>query len=643
MPDILSDAPSVFAPGLPDLDAAQTADFAHHNEARDALRAVNEYLHGDRCALGLRIRSIEEFGAVADNGATDNRAAIQACLDSLGSAGGVVFVPPRALAYAWNGTISVPHDVFLVGAGAASQLHPTPPPVQVVDGQLVQAPAIAFTPHTAFHRGGVMRLVLGDFQTRADGIAIDLTNTQRVYLRDLQIWNFRTGVRLSDGDMGYSAHNSLVDFEINDCDTGVVSRTNTHQCTVQRGRINRARSASNEGIGIDIEGGDVVTFSDITVEDFDLGVRVRGLCLVSLDRVYYEADTNETIVPGVLMDIDPAPGSIVRMENSRLAATTTQGVQGSLEDAIVSDAAVTHMHVGAMRHSATAAARNFVPNGTFRRADAAAFPIAIAGWSTNWAPDVDEELADWVTGGRSINLRQSSNLNDALSTSIVVPEAVDYVTLLVRYKNLGSTGIQFFVTSGVGTNSANFRDGRGVTDSQWRIAALVHELDPTANGVVNVAIAPDLDARGGSVRVDEVWAVAGRTAAAPRAHGNRVEFLPETVELLQQTMTDGDPPITVDLGTLDGLGAAPRGAIGAVLTMRAESPRNQPSTTSRPMEATLLGSGGQRWTIPMTVRGIPYEQQVFVRSMSVDYAIDFHGADFDVDATLILDGWILSS
>ena len=43
MPDILNDAPTSFAAALPDLDPIDSDDFQFHNEARQALRALNQH------------------------------------------------------------------------------------------------------------------------------------------------------------------------------------------------------------------------------------------------------------------------------------------------------------------------------------------------------------------------------------------------------------------------------------------------------------------------------------------------------------------------------------------------------------------------------------------------------------------------
>jgi len=58
MPDVVADDPAVYGAGVPDLTEADSADFAIHNEARSALRALNRLLFAERGHRGLTIRSV---------------------------------------------------------------------------------------------------------------------------------------------------------------------------------------------------------------------------------------------------------------------------------------------------------------------------------------------------------------------------------------------------------------------------------------------------------------------------------------------------------------------------------------------------------------------------------------------------------
>ena len=634
MPDIIDDSPPAFAIGLPDLGAIDSPDFAHHNDARVALRALNQLLHGDRAPSGLTLRSVIEDGAVAD-GATDNLAAFQSTLNTLagaeGDEGGVAFVPPATGgSFFWQGTLTIPANVILLGVGQRSVIAPRPDPAQA---------AIRFAPGT--HRGGIENLVVRGDADNVTGIGIDLTGASFLRLRHLQVWNFEIGVRMSDGVTDFAGYNHLTDFEINSCHIGIRAWQHCHQCSVREGRIHIARN-EGRGIALDIRGATVLNVAHIAVEDFDLGVRISARTSVSLNDIYYEADTPDSELPGTLMDIRPAPGSIVRMDNSQANSSRTLGVAGSLEDAITSDDGVSHLFFGAKRHHAAAPERNLLENGDFHRADG----VTIPGWSqTIPAPTLTENLIDFVTGGRSYDITQSTNANDGIVTAFTVPETTDYVTPMVRYKNVNSTTPQFRLDSGA--NAGLFADPRGPDPDDWRIASFTVNVDPQANGVVALSLTADQSGGGGAIRVDEAWAVVGATAAPPRALAHRIEFLPEPVNVVERGGLTADQTFAeTDLTELAGLGGAPRGIVGAVLWLRGQTNEaGNGAVRSRVVQPFIAGaSPSDRWPLNITVRGTTHDRQVFLRRTTFVDGIEFVGSDTPAtDYSIDVIGWILPS
>ena len=629
MPDILNDTPAVFAAGLADIAAAPTQ--LEHNELRAILRTLNQLHHGDRAAPGLTVRSVIEDGAIAD-GVTDNLAAFQATVAAVAAAGGgVAFVPPTGLSsFRWVGTLTLPVNVVLAGVGPRSLLSPRP-----VAGQ----PAINFA--AGSHRGGVERLqVIGD-ETNITGHGIDLSGAHFLRLRDLQVWYYEIGVILSDGVTSFAAYNHLTDFEINACHIGLRAWPGCNQASVREGRIWYCRD-NGDGIAIDVRGADALHIGHIAVENFDLGVRVSGLTKVSLNDIYYEADVPDSgLVPGVWMDMQPAAGSQVRMDTSHIAASQTRGVMGSLEDAITSDEGVTHMFFGAKRHHASAAERNLLENGDFHRANG----VTIPGWGQQFAPVLAENLVDFVTAGRSYDLTQAANANDGINTAFTVPETTDYVTAMVRYKNISSNAPLFRLSSG--GNAALFADSRGADPNQWRIAAFTVEMDPTANGVVGLTLTADQDAAGGSLRIDEAWAVVGRTAAPPRAHAHRIEMLPEPLELfVRPNLVATQTFPATDLTALTGLGGAPRGIVGAVLWLRGEVSGASTGAVRSHAISPFIDGGvvTERWPLNITAEGVPHDRQVILRRTSFTDGITFNGPTTpSTDYSVAVVGWILPS
>jgi hypothetical protein len=99
----------------------------------------------------------------------------------------------------------------------------------------------------------------------------------------------------------------------------------------------RGKQPEDPGIGLDIDSAAALTVAHIAIENFDVGVRIRGLTSVSLRDIYYEADLNPNPFPdGFWMDLRPAKGSIVRMENSVVNVKRSLILGGSFEDAVTS-------------------------------------------------------------------------------------------------------------------------------------------------------------------------------------------------------------------------------------------------------------------------------------------------------------------
>lgn len=637
MPDILNDAPASFAAQLPDLDGGDSPDFALHNDARQALRALNQFAFADRGAPGLTVRSVIEDGALADD-ATDNLAAFQATVNAVADAGGGIALVPAAMGiFAWDGTLEIPANVILRGLGDRS----------VVRGRPARGrAAIRFASGT--HRGGLENLVLHGDERLPPSIGIDLTGSQFLRLRNFQIWNFQLGLRLSDGRTSFAAYNHVSDFEVNSCHVGIRAWRHCNHASVHAGRIHFCRN-KGAGLALDIRDAEALTIAHIAIEDFDVGVRVTGLTSVSLRDIYYEADVpGNPFPPGVWMDIRPARGSIVRMENSLANVNRSLVMAGSLEDAITNDAR-SHVFNGAKRHHAAAPERNLVENGDFHRADG----LSVPGWSTNFAPIVAENLMDFVTAGRSYDLTQASNANDGLVKSFTVPETTDYVTIMVRYKNISSASLLFRVVSGV--NAALFADSLPPAGDEWRVAAITVEVDPSAAGVVSVTLTADQSAAGGQIRVDELWGVVGATAAPPRAHAHRIEFLPTPFNVVTRSALRNNSQFgPIGLVGLPGLGGAPRGVIGAVLSLRGITspagdggildPSGIGATLPRAVRPFLQEPVmGERWTLDLVFDRLEHDRQVMLRGTSFQDGISVFDNSMATTYRIDVIGWVLPS
>lgn len=148
-------------------------------------------------------------------------------------------------------------------------------------------------------------------------IGVDLTGAQFLRLRNFQVWDFRIGIRMSDGATSFVAYNHVSDFEVNRCHVGIRAWRHCNQCSVREGRIFFCRD-NGTGITIDVRSAVALTVSHVAIENFDVGVRITGRTSISLRDAYYEADTPDSqLVQGMWLDIRPAMGSIVRMEPTR--------------------------------------------------------------------------------------------------------------------------------------------------------------------------------------------------------------------------------------------------------------------------------------------------------------------------------------
>lgn len=636
MPDILIHEPQTFEAGL---------DVNIHAQVREALLALNQHAFGGRGAPGLTVRSVIEDGAVADG--SDCLAAFQATVDTIAAAGGGIALVPAGEAFHWIGTLTIPHNVILRGLGDRSILvaHALPQP----------GPAIVFTPGR--HLGGVEDLVLHGDLTNRPTIGIDLTGAQFLRLRNFQVWNFPLGVCLSDGVTQFAGCNHVSDFEINSCHVGIRASTHCNQASVLNGRIHYCRNAG-AGIALDISpvepwdpqeppppAAEALTIAHVAVEDFDLGVRIRGRAHVSLRDVYYEADpAPNPNDPGVWMDIRPEKGSVVRMENSIANVSRSLVLGGSFEDAVTNDER-SNLFFGAKRHHAAAPERNLIENGDFHRADGTK---TIPGWASNLLPLI-EESKDCVTATRSYDITQVKHGNDGLATVFTVPETTDYVTVMVRYKNLSSSGLLF--AAGSGSKTALFADPLPPSETEWRVAAFTVEVDPAAAGVIGLTLTADQGGNGGKIRVDEAWAVVGATAAPPRAHGHRIEMLtaPVTVVTRTKLMANAEFPATPLIG-LPGLGGAPRGVIGAILSLRgtavgsAQNPGNIGAVLPRAVRPYIREEPvtGQKWPLDLTHDQLECDRQIVLRGTSFVDGINVFGGSitgYRVDVV----GWILPS
>jgi hypothetical protein len=269
---------------------------------------------------------------------------------------------------------------------------------------------------------------------------------------------------------------------------------------------------------------------------------------------------------------------------------------------------------------------------------------------------VAENVSDFVTAGRSYDVTQAGNPNDGITTTFTVPETTDYLTAMVRFKNLSSAEPLFRLGSGV--NAALFADLLPPSAEEWRVAAMTVAVDPAAAGVVTLTLTADQTAAGGQVRIDEAWVVVGATAAPPRAHAHRVEVLPAPVTVVQRTALTADTEFApTSLVGLPGLGGAPRGVIGAILSLRATATPTGSGPVRDVLDASGVGaalprairpylrepSSGQRWSLDVLFDRLEHDRQVVLRGTSFVDGLRVFGGSMTTSYRVELVGWVLPS
>jgi hypothetical protein len=180
-------------------------------------------------------------------------------------------------------------------------------------------------------------------------------------------------------------------------------------------------------------------------------------------------------------------------------------------------------------------------------------------------------------------------------------------------------------------------------------------VDPLAAGLVLVTLTADQSAAGGQIRVDEAWAVVGATAAPPRAHAHRIEILPEPFTVVKRSglTTDGQFGPTSLIG-LPGLGGAPRGVIGAVLSLRGVT---SPSGGGGLLDPSGVGAtlpravrpfveephSGRRWSLDLVYDRLRHDKEIMLRGTTFVDGINVFAGSRSTNYQVDVVGWVLPS
>lgn len=583
--------------------------------------------------------SVMAYGASL-NPAVDSTDAFQDACDACSLAGGgLVLVPPVQTIGVQEflvTSVSVPANVTIQGFGTRSRIRARP-----------LADAATFHFALGSMRSTIKDLVLLGNEAAPLGNGISFAGSQFNRIQGVQIWDFRIGIDVSDGILDYAGYNKVRDFEINRCWTGVRAYNFANQNSFRDGRIWFCINAGN-GIAIDMDDANCLTFEDVAVESMDLGIRVRGIVQATFKSCYFETGD-----PAALF-IDFEPDTALGTSDPSAVNFTFEACHTGVNNSLVMNAGVeemirwdslTEVFFGAQRDAAATNDRNLVENGDLHRIDATV-PTApeIPQWSFSGTPDLDVNVVDWVTAGRSLEVTQATTVNDGVSVLLSVPEVTEYVTACFRYKSITSDSVTMSVVSGA--NSGNFVDVTGADAVNWRVRAITVRRDAADAGVLTANMAADSSGAGGEIRIDEIWAVAGRVASAARQHGHRIELLDRPIELIA-----ANSAANITFGPLDVL---------ALTAPYANAPRTTIGIMGRMKAATSAGTIGQAVTdaavmyidepfgntdaqIRMVVDRFQWEftQDFIVRDTTISGGLNFSAAGFGIVFSVEILAWIL--
>lgn len=230
---------------------------------------------------GLNYRTVVQYGATS-NPLVSSAAAFQAAVNAASTAGGGIVVVPEVDTIAGQGylidsTVTIPPNVSLIGLGASS----------LVFARVAMDEAV-FQFQTGANRSAIQGMqILGDPGTQL-GRAISFVGSQFNSIRNLQLWDFQIGVDVSDGTP-FSAYNLAEEIEINrSTEFGYRIHGSANGVTIIGGRVFFTRNLTNDAAAISIESGRAVSIQGVSLEDYNVGLRLAGEPSGSITGTWFE-------------------------------------------------------------------------------------------------------------------------------------------------------------------------------------------------------------------------------------------------------------------------------------------------------------------------------------------------------------------
>lgn len=597
---------------------------------------------GGQTASDLFYLDAADFGMLPAASGTENSLALNTALATASALGfrNRVYIPPGD--YAMGATIQHPANVIVFGTGPNTILR-------------FAAGVSAWNFATGFLRAELGYLqILGVFGSAAP-IGVDLDTSQRVWLHDLQIWDFQIGVRISGGTP-FSAYNTIgPNVEVNRSTViGVQALENANANRIVSSRVFFTYNGTSDAIGIDVSSAEVLEVDDVQVEAADVCVRVRntnGLLHVNVHDCYLEPGTNpDTSAIGRLFDVD-VDNLFDGIETVIFRNNAYSGLLGSAElppEGLVDFDGYNRPFFGGRFGGQATPKRNYVFNGELLYYG---LPTVLPGWGSSGSIPNLSSSGTFVTGVRSLEA-QATGTDSTVSVGFTVTDdGVQWVTCGVRFQVV-APNVGFTFTATVGGNSRQY-PVVAWSAGEWHEAWVTVPVDP-ANKAGAVAFVIDSVAGTGTILIDEAWAVPGKYATSSTQNAERVQLLPAPVPIVDRAAVVANEVYgPVDLLTLpstlaapyDTMSTAPTGVVGAVL--RVEITTNSGGggllANHHWVYVDVPASGSVPATFsftPAIYDAQPVSGEVTVRDTTISGGYNA-GDGFSTDYTIYLVAWVL--
>ncbi|MEM7125084.1 MAG: glycosyl hydrolase family 28-related protein [Chloroflexota bacterium] len=516
---------------------------------------LNEFLlesHRDNGTLKnvSTVINVVDWGALGD-GVADDTDPIQKAIVAAHDGGGcTVYIPEGT--YRITATIQHFSNVVVRGCGYSTVIRKS-----------------GGTPAWIFSEG--MRAELSHLQI--DGqeeseIGLQMSRSHFIHVHHVQLWDFDTGIVMSDGS-SFSAYNTIgPEVEVNRCPIGVQADVHCNASTITGSRIFHSLDGGS-GIGLDVADTGGLTVMGTTIEPADLCLRVRGQPICHFIGNYFEPGDFSRLTFDIDVPESVDGAAIVRGEGNvyngygiaKLPTSSAHYWDGNSQGAF-----------GAFTNGASSPKRNLTRNGDLRIWGG--FPHNVPNWAVLNSAVMAEETTDFITGTRSVRITQNAEGFDGLQLGFLLSDpGVRWVTVGCRYKVIQGSG--FFIGASAGHPPRQLTDTE-LSGGSWQESHLQIPVLPSTNlGTVSLVVSTQ-----GEVLIDEVWVVPGRFATESTQYGERIELLDAPIPILSRMdviSNEVQGPIDITnlpdmlVGPIAGLATAPLGVVGCLLRIHIQT------------------------------------------------------------------------